>query len=192
MPAIMAIVSGVVLKDVQTILVQANINIYQDLAWQFAAYRCSGTRALKYVRDQDFTALDYATWEEIDDGVFESDQTKVFHGNVGLLRREQERILRRTYQDLDASVNVLGFPIISWIFSILAENPLPSGPDFSSWYELRLLSNFPERWDWITRSGDGMWELWTAAPVNIRKGWVGIPLRTRADDYNLVPLAPIW
>ena len=27
---------------------------------------------------------------------------------------------------------------------------------------------------------------------NTRKGWVEIPLRTRADDYNPVPLAPIW
>ncbi len=87
---------------------------------------------------------------------------------------------------------LLGFGLVSWLFSILAENPVPGGPDFSSWYELRLISNFNERWDWITRNGDGMWPLWTAASTNTRKGWVEIPLRTRADDYNLVPLAPIW
>jgi len=81
---------------------------------------------------------------------------------------------------------------VSWLFSILAENPVPGGPDFSSWYELSLISNFDERWDWITRSGDGMWPMWKAASVNTRKGWVETPLRTRADDYNLVPLAPIW
>jgi len=102
--------------------------------------------------------------------------------------REQRDILARTYTDLDA----IGFGLVSWLFSILAENPVPGGPDFSSWYELSLISNFDERWDWITRSGDGMWPMWKAASVNTRKGWVETPLRTRADDYNLVPLAPIW
>ena len=51
---------------------------------------------------------------------------------------------------------------------------------------------FADRWTWITAPGTGMWDLWTSAPENTRKGWVETPLRDRADDYNLVPLAPIW
>jgi len=192
MPSVMTLVSGAILKDIQTILVQANINIYRDLAWQFAAYRSSGILALRFVNDQDNQQLNYAAWQQIDNGVEENNATKISNGNIELLRREQRDILSQTYIDLDSSVSILGFPVVSWVFSILAENPVPGGPDFSTFSELRLLSNFNERWDWITRSSDGMWPLWTAASINTRKGWVEIPLRTRADDYNRVHLAPIW
>jgi hypothetical protein len=192
MPPLMAGVSGAALEEIQTILIKANINIYQDLAWQLFAFRCSGLPALEFVRNQTPSALNYPAWKMIDDGVFENDKTKVSAGNVELLRREQQSILAGTYEDLDASVNILGFPVVSWAFSILAENPVPGGPRLSSRYELRLLSNFDERWDWITRGGDGMWSLWIGTPVNTRKTWIETPLRTRADDYNLVPLAPVW
>jgi hypothetical protein len=188
MPPLMQGVSGAVLKEIQSILVQANIDIFQDLAWQFSAYRCSGIEALRYVRNQAPGALNFTAWQDIDDGYFEDDPDKIHDGNVELLRREQQEILALTYQNLDN----LGLGTVSWLFSIMAENPVPGGPDFTTVVPGGNLSNFTDRWTWITDDVNGMWKKWTGTDKPTRKGWVEILLRTRADDYNRVPLAPIW
>lgn len=188
MPPLMQGVSGAVLKDIQSILVQANIDIYRDLAWQFAAYRSSGIEALRYVNDINDQLLDYSGWLEINEGIFESNAELISSGNIKLLRREQEDILARTYDDLDA----LAFGTVSWLFTIMAENPVPSGLSFSTVVPSGSLTNFADRWSWVMDENDGMWKLWTDANKPTRKGWVEIPLRTRADEYNRVPLAPVW
>jgi len=176
------------LYEIQDILIEANINIFNDLAWQFAAYRSSGLCALEYVNDQDQDVLEFAAWEKIDDGVVNDDQQKVLNGNQDLLFREQNRILADTYIDLDD----LGFGTVDWLFSILAENPVPGGPDFDTVVPGGSISDFADRWNWITNSTQGMWKLWTETSKTQRKTWVEIDLRTRADDYKLTPLLPVW
>ena len=188
MPDIMAIVTGLLLKEVQTILIQGNIDIYLDLAWQFSAYRCSGIQALKFVRNQSPTALDFVAWVDIDDGISEQDSEKISEGNIKLLRREQQTILAQTYLNL----NSLGSGVVSWLFSLFSENPVPDGPSFWSVVPAGNIAAFDDRWTWITDPTQGMWKLWMDASVNTRKTWVQIPLRTRADDYKLLLLAPIW
>ena len=74
----------------------------------------------------------------------------------------------------------------------MAENPVPGGPKFSIVVPDGNLADFGDRWNWVTNETNGMWKLSTDADKPTRKGWVEIPLRTRADDYNRVPLAPIW
>lgn len=143
---------------------------------------------MRYVDGQDPTSLNFLAWRDIDDGIAERDSSKISAGNVELLRREQQIILADTYNDLDA----LGFGLVSWMFSILAENPVPGGPSFSSAVPAGNIADFSDRWTWITAPNNGMWKLWTDASVNTRKGWVETPLRTRADEYNLVPVAPVW
>jgi hypothetical protein len=188
LPPLMQGVSEAVLKEIQSILVQANIDIFQDLAWQFSAYRSSGIEALRFVDSIEPTALNFPSWEEIEEGILENNEVIISSGNVKLLQREQQQILEQTYLNLDN----LGFGAVSWLFSIMAENPVPGGPKFSIVVPDGNLADFGDRWNWVTNETNGMWKLWTDADKPTRKGWVEIPLRTRADDYNRVPLAPIW
>jgi hypothetical protein len=190
MPPIMSTISISLLKQTQDILIQGNINIYKDLAWQFSAYRNSGIDGLKFVRNQSPTALDYIAWQKINDAISANNSSNLSEGNVDILRREQQVILVETYEDLDS---LLPLNALSWIFSYLAKNPVPNGPPFWEVVPLGKLSNFDDRWKWITDSGQGMWKLWTDASISTRRTWVQTPLRTRVDDgdYNLTPF-PIW
>jgi len=171
------------LKHIQTILITANINIYNDLAWQFAAYRSSAIFGLIYVETIDAEGANYGAWYEIDNLDYVS-------GNVGLLRREQEEILADTYDQLGSMT--LG--LVDLAFSWLAKNPVPDGSDFLDVVPGGSLSNFDHRWAWIINSNnppDGMWHIWINTSSNTRLNWVELLLKERAGDYRISTLLPI-
>ena len=124
------------IKSTQALLVDGNIKVFEDLAWQFAAYRCSGLGALNYVYDQDERALLFDAWASIDSGVNAADTSKVLKGNKELLEREQKEVLAPIYIEMDLlqslEISKLGAPpkFVSKAFSFLAKNPVPRGPRF--------------------------------------------------------------
>jgi hypothetical protein len=120
-------------KSTQALLIKGNIDVFEDLAWQFAAYRCSGLEALKYVYDQDEGALLYDAWASVDSGVNVGDLSEVLKGNKALLRREQKEVLKPIYEYMDTLQLSLGLSFrvgVSKAFSFLARNPVPGGPRF--------------------------------------------------------------
>lgn len=128
-------------KSTQALLVYGNIRIFEDLAWQFAAYRCSGLGALHYVdmqNSKDSEVLSFDDWALIDSGIKDRDVEKILRGNKELARREQEVVLKPVYEGMDTlqlSLDSSFLPEdhrvgVSKAFSFLAKNPVPGGPRF--------------------------------------------------------------
>ena len=76
-------------------------------------------------------------------------------------------------------------PLVTWVMSQFAENPVPNGPDFMTMESSGNISVFNDRWDWITHPTTGMWWLWLGASSSTQLNWVQIPLVTRATSYAL-------
>lgn len=125
-------------KSTQALLVDGNIRIFKDLAWQFAAYRCSGLGALHYVNKQDGEVFSLDDWALIDSGIKDRDFEKILRGNKELARREQKSVLKPIYEKMDTLQLGLDLSIwpgdlklgVSTAFSFLAKNPVPGGPRF--------------------------------------------------------------
>jgi hypothetical protein len=124
------------IESTQALLVDGNIKVFEDLAWQFAAYRCSGLGALDYVNDQDESSLLFDAWASIDSGISAGSTSKVLKGNLELLEREQSKVLAPIYIEMDLlqslEISKLGAPpkFVSKVSSFLAKNPVPGGPRF--------------------------------------------------------------
>jgi hypothetical protein len=124
------------IKSTQALLINANIRIFEDLAWQFSAYRCSGLGALYYVKEQDRVSLSFDDWALIDSGIKDGDVDKILRGNKALAHREQNVVLKPIYEEMDLlqslELSKLGAPskIVSKAVSFLAKNPVPGGPRF--------------------------------------------------------------
>ncbi len=172
-----------VLKRLQFLLMDGNLRIYNDLAYQFVAYRTSGISALKYLKDQrEITNPIYDAWSLIDNGYKNNSPTDIAAGNKVLLKFEQEEVLRDTYQNI--SEMYLGS--VSWMFSILAENPIAGGPSFRTVVPSGNLAVFSDRWKWIEDSTQGMWLLWNA-PLTNRKNLAAASLVSHATNYRWIP-----
>lgn len=175
------------LAGIQDILIDANIKIYKDLGYQFAAYRTGGIKSIKYLFDeQEITQENYDAWKDIDKGT----APFVASGNQTLLRREQEVILAQTYIDLMAQWWGWADDAFSW----LTRNPVPGGPAFQAVIPSGNIAVFNDRWAWITDPVQGMWLLWTGKSYSQRAALANPPLRTGAagfaffSRYGLAPL----
>jgi hypothetical protein len=162
-----------------------NTNILQDLAWQSEAYYKGGLNALNVIYAGETNALDLPTinaWREIDDGIQNDDDGEIHDGNLQLAHREQFTILQPDYDILN------GMGGITNVISILAQNPVPTGTNFTAVVPGGNLCVFNDRWNWITNSAGGIWPNWVATDPTTQSGWVNIPLKTRAANYTLLPL----
>lgn len=174
------------LQIVQTQLMKGNIEIFEDLAWQFHAHNFSGIYAIKHVRETELITTPIVWnegWSKLEESLRNSDANGVSAANIEILNREQEVVLDDTYADL---LN-LG-PRVSWLFSVMAENPIViRGPSFKDVVSAdgSNLSIFEDRWQWITNPGNGMVDLWLNYSVSERQAEASILLRTRADEFNM-------
>ncbi len=181
------IIDDPILAEIQDLLIEANINIFEDLAYQFVAYRSSGICALEHLNEEGVIPNEiFAGWWSIHDGFDDNDFSAVADGNQQLLRREQEEILKETYEALDEAEALFGTVSVSWLFSLLTDNPVPGGPSFQAVVPDGNIAVFADRWQWITDPNVGMWKLWTGTDKPSRRAWAGLPLRTRADQFNIV------
>jgi hypothetical protein len=184
------------LTTFQQTLMQMNIDILNDLAWQFEAYRKGGIDALEeiYAVDILHTNLDLnaiTAWQNIDEGIQQNNQALILTGNEALLHREQQQVLASGYTTLSSMTG------ITTVMSILADCPvwdpstsLPySGRDFLSVVGIgHNVANFDDRWTWITTPTTGIWDTWVNMSLSDETGQVSVPLTTRASTYAHLPL----
>jgi hypothetical protein len=182
-PRGVGIIAANALQSIQDLLIDANINIYNDLAYQFVAFRTGGIKSMKYLKDQG--TIDgpvYDAWKQLDE------DGDVSSANQTLLQREQRDILRITYLNLDAMLD--GW--VSWLFSIMTNNPIPGGPSFQTVIPNGNIAIYNDRWAWITDAQQGMWPLWVSKPNTQRQGLANQNLRSNAAGFsfwlNLLPL----
>ena len=173
------IVQDGILKTIQDTLINANINIFKDLAYQFVAYRASGIGAIEHLREIDNIPQSIlVSWTKIDDGYRSNDTSLIHTGNQELLRREQNVILAPTY----VTLNNLASGSVSFMFSKLAKNPIAGGPDFDAVVPGGNIAVFTDRWNWISDPEQGMWKLWSGKTSAVRKSEAGaLSLRDQVD-----------
>lgn len=167
---------------------QMNIDILNDLAWQFEAYRKGGLDALEEIAaipaNQD--QLDIESWREIDQGIKENNQTLILEGNEALLQREQQIVLAPGYTILSSMTG------ITTVMSLLARCPVWDPSTSEPYYGRDLVSvvglgsnlaNFDQRWAWITNPTTGIWDTWVNLSLSDKTNQVSVPLITRAATY---------
>jgi hypothetical protein len=170
----------------QTNLIGMNIAVYNDVAWQFEAYRKVGLNALETANTIDPSVLDIGTWRIIDQGIKQNNITNIQAGNQLILQREQQQTLTPGYGSLSSL-----FPGLTSLMSIMAQNPVTGGPSFSSLEPSGNIANFSDRWDWITRpytstANSGMLPLWLRESSTAQKQDVNQDLMSRALPYSFV------
>jgi hypothetical protein len=184
------------MNQFQQIMVQMNIHIFDDLAWQFEAYKNGGLDAIKEIAAVDSQDIDLATWQEIDDGVQNDDVSEIQDGNILLARREQQVTVAQDYQNLQNLLPNTGIfspyatNTVGFIVSYLGQNPVIGGPCFWNFEPSSAdLTVFSYRWDWVTggagtNSSQGMIPLWLAASDSDRLAWVNEPIKARAKQFS--------
>ena len=183
------------LYNFQDTLVQMNVDILNDLAWQFEAYRKGGLNALEEINavTHDTTILDIAPWREIDQGIQLTAQGDpsgpilIQQGNQDLLQREQQQVLADGYHGL----STMDAGVIANYMSLLAKCPIwdPStnepyaGRNFEAIVPGGNLTTYDDRWTWITYPTTGIWDTWKFLTISERSSQVSVDLRTRASTY---------
>ena len=184
------------LTGFQQTIMQMNINILNDLAWQFEAYRKGGLQALEaiYAVDVGHTSLDLnaiTAWREIDQGIQQNNQSLILQGNQDLLKREQQQVLPPSYALLSTFDTVL--------MSIFAKCPVWNSSDVpyylrdfntimtSLGYGSFNIATTSDRWTWITDSTFGIWDTWVNLSSSDKTSQVSVPLTTRAVTYSTLP-----
>jgi len=190
----------VALTGFQQTLIQMNIDILNDIAWQFEAYRKGGIDALEEIYVVDFThsALDIGAitaWRQIDQGIKLSQQTDpsgpilILEGNEALLQREQQQILPPSYALLSSFDTTL--------MTIFAKCPVWDPSTSEPWSGRDFLSvmgsgshnvaDTTDRWNWITTPTTGIWDTWSNMSLTDKATQVSTPLTTRAVNYSTLP-----
>jgi hypothetical protein len=179
-----------ILTGFQQTIMQMNIDILNDLAWQFEAYRKGGLQALEAIYAGEPNALDLnaiTAWRNIDQGIQQNNQTLILSGNEALLSREQQQILPDDYTQLSSFDTTL--------MSIFAQCPVWSsssvpypGRDFSSIMGSGYnVATTADRWNWITAPTYGIWDTWVNLSSDDKSSQVSTLLTTRAVTYSTLP-----
>jgi hypothetical protein len=187
------------MNQFQQIMLQMNIDIMNDLTWQFEAYEKGGLDALEKIdaADVTHTIVDIDSWEEIDDGIQNNDVSEIQDGNQLLAFREQNATVKQDYQDLQnllPNTGIFSFSYtntVGFIVSYLGQNPIIGGPNFWNFEPTGAdLTVFDYRWDWTTRTGTGINQgiipLWLSLSDSARSSDVQQPIKTRAQQFSYV------
>ena len=173
-------------------------DIFMDLAWQHAAYAHGGMAAIDDLRRQGLLTGDtYLAWQDINSG----DPNKVAYGNMLLLRREQHDVIQGTYDQL-RSRNWIEGRLFTDFLSENAQSPVPGGRPFKDvvgshvdlahigpltvGWETANVTNFGDRWKWITKDMLPRYEQLLQDPQRAQQ-YIDTPLSDRAKQYRDLP-----
>jgi hypothetical protein len=159
---------------VQVLLLKMQKEIFLDLAWQHQAYVEGGLAALEdaYARGED---VPIEAWRDIASG----NRARVEFGNKTLLRREQETILPPYYKMIDDLPDMGVIPYVTSQF--FTGSPIPGGRRFSDVVPGGDVTQFKDRWLWITSD---MLPAYLRLDPKSRRELINRPL------WNLGPFTP--
>jgi len=174
---------------IQGDLMQGNSDIFNDLAWQFRAYQASGIWALQYTSQYHLDRpsirdLDLSFWDQIFQGDVESNSSSTLAGNFNITQREQQYIVQPAWTQIAL------VPGAKLLFPILAKSPVDNVNDASFTAVVGIngdITQYPQRWIWITDSSRGIWHDWTGLSSSAQSAQTSIDLRTRAAQYSFLP-----
>jgi uncharacterized protein YukE len=100
--------------------------IFDDMAWKHVAYSMGGIEMMRTLRSNgQIESTEMGNWEHIASG----DPGRVDQGNLGLLRREQLRIIQNDYTDMDNHDGPVG-DTFTEVLTFTANNPIPGGHSY--------------------------------------------------------------
>jgi hypothetical protein len=102
-------------------------------------------------------AENYEAWDKINSG-------KTSEGNNGLLAREQKQILQPYWDSMG---------LLNGQMSKEALSPVPGGKSFNEYNPGGNITNFQDRWGWISKD---MMPAWDSKNFNQQKALVGTPM----------------
>ena len=143
--------------------------IFTDKAWAHRAYMASGKWALDWVESQTEgnPPTDFAAWEDVDNGILDSNQNSINIGNRDLLEREQFEVVQQYYFDYATTIWMKQPPLQSWVGAVAVakngsglanvgewlsansnKNPMPGGPKFRDVVPGGRVDVYNDRWNW--------------------------------------------
>ncbi|GAA5521935.1 DUF4157 domain-containing protein [Aliifodinibius salicampi] len=151
-------------------------DIFLDLGWQHQAYIERGLECLESIMAGDNIPIE--AWRDIASG----ESGRVSEGNQALLRREQEEILPPYYDEIQ---DIPDMDILPQAMSLLSQSPIPSGRSFDEVVEDGDITEFEDRWRWIT---EDMLPKYENLPEEYRSRLVDTPLEQLAErDFPSEP-----
>ena len=165
------------------LLMEMGRDIFNDLAWQHEAYHAMGLAEIRRFVTLGVLPPGYASaWERIN-----SENTdEVWAGNARLLQFEQQDILKKGYQSLQA------MPLVPTGMSVMADSPHPWGKSFYEYYGkdipwtdrylppvfVREVTRFTTRWEWLDKD---IWPSWKRRTETERTRLINLPLKDLGD-----------
>ncbi|HSR25305.1 MAG TPA: hypothetical protein VLW53_17250 [Candidatus Eisenbacteria bacterium] len=173
-------------------------DIFMDLGWQHTAYAHGGRDAIDALhRDGLLTGDNYLAWQDISSG----DASSIATGNLLLLRREQHDVIQPTYDQLRSRHWIEG-RLFTDFLSENARSPIPGGKPFKDvvgthvdlfhigpltvGWETADVTNFSDRWKWITRDMLPKYQQLLRDPAQAEQV-IDTPLSARAPLYRDLP-----
>lgn len=149
-------------KELETALKTGNDAVFEDIYWQFEAYKTCGIAEIeKAFRAHELEEDAYQAWLNIDKGKKTHDETLIWQGNEMLLKHEQKKILQEKVYDKNRKLWKNVSDIGSRYQEI--ESPIPGDKSFQKFQKNRNIGNFDHRWNWIE---DSMLPSWKEADKN--------------------------
>jgi hypothetical protein len=99
-----------------------------------------GTTMTEAMRKGDFSAVTTALQDPL---------TRVRSGNTWLLFREQHKTLSPMFDEVRSHNGPEG-DLFTWVLSHLSKSPIPGGRPFDDVVPGGNITDFQDRWDWIT------------------------------------------
>ncbi|HUB24555.1 MAG TPA: hypothetical protein VL992_03925 [Tepidisphaeraceae bacterium] len=156
--------------EAQSIILEMQKAVFDDLAWQHEAYLDGGFAAIEQAYLNGSLPADaYAAWKQVDNGIQTNNSAEILAGNTALLYREQNRILQPYY-------NKINLPVLNGLVTATATNPMPGGAQFSG----TDIADFAQRWDFILKQVVQPWAQMTPAQ---RTGYVNQNFK-QLTQYN--------
>jgi len=138
-----AVIPGLA-TELERELLEMQKDIFFDLAWQHQAFVERGLSALEAANKSGELSNELLeAWR----GIASGDETKVRTGNYALLKREQSERLKKHYQQIQELPDI---DMIPKTMSGHALSPIPGGRPFSEVVPGGDITDFSDRWRWIT------------------------------------------
>ncbi len=170
----MAVAAGKLKID----LIKMNKAIFEDLAWQHAAYEHGGLKEMEKLASVHLLTLhELRAWKQIASGV----RQNVEKGNLYLLYREQHHVLQKGgyYRDIRNLFPLTGQAMGAMM--MVTGSPVPGGESFEQVDPFGDITRFNQRWKWIQI---GVVQPFEHTSLQQRQAWVREPFWSRVEEFS--------
>jgi len=161
-------------------------NVFLDQGFQHAAYMHGGMDAITALHNDNVTNdpngmddMTFKAWQDIDSG----DPTRVQSGNTWLLFREQHKTLSPMFDEVRNHNGPEG-ELFTWILSHFSKSPIPGGRTFNDVVPGGNITQFQDRWDWITLDMMPKYQQLLHDDPQLAQQLIDMPVADRAQEFR--------